>query len=138
MLPEQPNILFLMRLHGWPSIGSHVAVSSSRRCLTCGVDGGEFFEHLCSIPAVINVWATMFTGRRTDQTRAWSNEQGVAVIPRTGALDKVCLQLFGEETCSYFREQQNVSATLVDTLRDRMEPSLYGKVDVGAGILQDN
>eukprot|EP00944_MAST-04C_sp_MAST-4C-sp1_P015577 g15577.t1 len=101
--------------------------------------GVNFLNTYAASPQCVPSRATMFTGRRTDQTRAWSNEQGVAVIPRTGALDKVCLQLFGEETCSYFREQQNVSATLVDTLRDLgMEPSLYGKVDVGAGILQDN
>ena len=119
----------------WLSPVSNRGMPHLRALASTGVN---FLNTYAASPQCVPSRAAMFTGRRTDQTRAWSNEQGVAGIPKTGALDKVCLQLFGEETCSYFREQQNVSATIVDTLRELgMEPSLYGKVDVGAGIMQD-
>ena len=132
VLPEQPNILFLMCdsmdgrvLDPTSPVSSRLEMPHLRALASTGVN---FLNTYAASPQCVPSRAAMFTGRRTDQTRAWSNEPGVAVIPRTGALDKVCLQLFGEETCSYFREQQNVSATLVDTLRDLgMEPPLLAK-----------
>ena len=142
MLPEQPNVLFLMCdsmdgrvLDPTSPVSRRLEMPHLRALASTGVN---FLNTYAASPQCVPSRAAMFTGRRTDQTQAWNNEQGIAVVPRTGELDQVCLQLFDEETCSYFREQQNVSATIVDTLRDLgMEPSLYGKVDVGAGIMQD-
>ena len=138
----QPNILFLMCdsmdgriLDPTSPISSFVQMPNLRKLAGRGTN---FINTYAASPQCVPSRTTMFTGRRIDQTRTWSNEQGVAVIPSTGKLDSECLRLFDEETCSSFAEEQNITATLVDSLRElRCEACLYGKVDVGAGILQD-
>ena len=105
--------------------------------------GTNFVNTYCAAPQCVPSRTTMFTGRHTHQIRAWSNENGVAGIPSvegTGlkGLDPECLNDYGEDLCAKMKQAQNVSATLLDTMRAAAyEPHLYGKVDVGAGIVSD-
>ena len=139
VLSTQPNVLFLMCdsmdgrvLDPTSPVSKRLQMPNLRALASTGVN---FLNTYAASPQCVPSRTSMFTGRRTDQTATWSNEQGVAVIPETGSLDETCLKLFGTETCTYFRDKQNVSATIVDTLRDLgMEPSLFGKVDVGCTI----
>lgn len=140
----QPNILFLMCdsmdgrvLDPTSTVSSFVQMPNLRKL---ALRGTNFINTYAASPQCVPSRTTMFTGRRIDQTRTWSNEQGVAGIPSssTGKLDSECLRLFDQETCSSFAAEQNITATLVDSLRElSCEACLYGKVDVGAGILQD-
>jgi len=80
----------------------------------------------------------MFTGRYTHEIKAWSNELGIATNPKTGEVDSACAKFYGKDLCLQFAKAQNVQATLLDSMRENgYEMNLYGKVDVGAGILDD-
>ena len=58
----------------------------------------------------------------------------VAGTAGPGALDANCLKFYGMAECAKMKLAQNVTATLLDTMRAAAyEPHLYGKVDVGAG-----
>ena len=137
-----PNILFLMCdsmdgriLDPTSPVSKRVAMPNLRQL---AAQGTNFINTYAASPQCVPSRTTMFTGRRIDQTQTWSNEQGVATIPSTGKLDSECLRLFDEQTCRSWQTNQNITATLLDSLRDvQCEACLYGKVDVGAGILQD-
>ena len=118
----QPNILFLMCdsmdgrvLDPTSTVSSFVQMPNLRKLASRGTN---FINTYAASPQCVPSRTTMFTGRRIDQTRTWSNEQGVAGIPSTGKLDSECLRLFDQETCSSFAAEQNISATLVDSLRE--------------------
>ena len=138
----QPNILFLMCdsmdgrvLDPTSPVSERLEMPNLRKLAS---QGTNFINTYAASPQCVPSRTTMFAGRRIDQTRTWSNEQGLAGIPSTGRLDTECLRLFDLETCTEWQKNQNVSATLVDSLREvNCEACLYGKVDVGAGILQE-
>jgi len=47
-------------------------------------------------------------------------------------LDNDCVHDYGADLCAQMKVAQNVTATLLDTMRAAAyEPHLYGKVDVG-------
>ncbi len=138
----QPNILFLMCdsmdgrvLDPTSPISSLLDMPNLRKLAARGTN---FINTYAASPQCVPSRTTMFAGRRIDQTQTWSNGQGIAGIPSTGKLDSECLRLFDNETCTNWQTNQNVTATLVDSLRElSCEACLYGKVDIGAGILQD-
>lgn len=106
-------------------------------------EGANFVNTYAASPQCVPSRTTMFTGRHTHSIKAWSNSQGIAGIPgkdwnTAQGIDPVCIQSYTLEVCTAMAKAGNVSATLVDALRDNAyEPHLYGKVDVGAGILSD-
>ena len=105
--------------------------------------GTNFVRTYAASPQCVPSRTTMFTGRHTHSIKAWSNSQGLAGVPRKdwttkAGLDPVCVGHYGQEKCSEMAQSQNVSATLLESMRDNgYEPHLFGKVDVGAGILTD-
>ncbi len=141
---SRPNILFLM----CDSMDGRVLDPTSpvhRRLRmpnlrALAARGANFIRTYAASPQCVPSRTTMFTGRHIHQTKTWNNGQGVASIPSVlGGLDAACVTFYGEDTCRQWRAQQNISATLLDTLRNvGYESHLYGKVDVGAGIMQDS
>lgn len=145
---SRPNILFLMCdsmdgrvLDPTSPVSSRVEMPNLRKLASRGVN---FINTYAASPQCVPSRTTMFTGRRIDQTKTWNNGQGIAGIPfsagggATASLDTTCVNDYDEATCRRWQVEQNISATLLDSLRAlRYESHLYGKVDVGAGILQD-
>ena len=139
---SRPNVLFLMCdsmdgrvLDPSSPVYQRLQMPNLRKLAARGVN---FVNTYAASPQCVPSRTTMFTGRRTDQVKTWSNGQGVAGVPSSGTLDTVCLADYDEETCAAWQREQNVTATLLDSLRLlQYEMHLYGKVDVGAGILND-
>ena len=98
--------------------------------------GTNFVRTYAASPQCVPSRTTLFTGRHTHQIGAWSNSMGLATNPATGEPDAACVAAYSRSACKDFGEKQNVSFTLVDKIRGAgFKPHLYGKVDVGAGIL---
>lgn len=141
----RPNIIFLMCdsmdgrvLDPTSPVYSRLEMPNLRKLAVRGVN---FINTYAASPQCVPSRTTMFTGRRIDQTKTYNNGQGIAGVPGAGngALDSNCVKDYGVETCDEWRSEQNITATLLDTMRSlQYEPHLYGKVDVGAGILQDS
>lgn len=139
---SRPNVLFLMCdsmdgrvLDPTSVVHTRLKMPNLRALASRGVN---FVNTYAASPQCVPSRTTMFAGRHIDRTRTWNNGQGVAVVPSSGGLDAQCLSLYDEKTCSGWRSEQNVTATLLDSMRQlQYEMHLYGKVDVGAGILQD-
>jgi len=101
-------------------------------------EGTNFVRTYAESPQCVPSRASMFTGRFTHTIKAWSNEMGVAVVPSTGEVDASCKASYSEFLCRKWGAQANVTATLLDSMRENgYEMNLYGKVDVGAGIISD-
>eukprot|EP00937_MAST-01D_sp_MAST-1D-sp2_P001599 g1599.t1 len=145
--PKKHNILFLMS----DSMDGRVLDPTSDhwarlrmpnlRALAAG--GTNFVRTYTAAPQCVPGRTTLFTGRHTHQIKAWSNSQGLAGVPgkdwtQEAGLDTACVAAYGVDTCARFAAEQNVSATLLDLMRARAyEPHLFGKVDVGAGVITD-
>jgi len=54
-----------------------------------------------------------------------------------GSLDSNCVKLWSEETCKQWGTEQDLKATLFDSLQNvcNMSVNVFGKVDIGAGVL---
>ena len=59
-------------------------------------EGTNFVRTYAESPQCVPSRASMFTGRFTHEIKAWSNEQGIAVIPSTGKVDPTCKSFYGE------------------------------------------
>ena len=78
----------------------------------------------------------MLTGRRTDQIRAFSNSNGLAVAP-DGTVDPACASKYDAAECAAWGASQEVNATFFDSLVDAgYNVTVLGKVDVGADVLR--
>lgn len=55
-----------------------------------------------------------------------------------GTVDPVCKKVWSEEQCTEFGKGNNVTTTIVDAMRTlNFNTHLYGKVDVGAGLIEE-
>lgn len=137
---KKHNILFLMCdsmdgrvLDPSSPVSQRMAMPNLRQLAS---EGTNFVRTYAESPQCVPSRASMFTGRYTHEIKAWSNEQGIAVIPSTGEVDPTCKKFYGEKLCRQWGKEQNVSATLFDSMKDNgYFMHLYGKVDVGAGLL---
>lgn len=100
-------------------------------------EGTSFVRTYANSPQCVPSRASMCTGRRTDQIEAWNNEKGLALSP-DGQLDDTCVKLYGKDQCKKYGSTQNYSETIFTAL-DKLGYSinLFGKVDIGAGLLND-
>ena len=129
---SQPNILFLMCdsmdgrvLDPTSPVSKLVQMPNLRKLAS---QGTNFVNTYAASPQCVPSRTTMFTGRRIDQTQTWSNGQGIATVPSTGGLDHTCVQLYDNATCTEWQTKQNITQTLVDSLRHvNCEACLYGK-----------
>eukprot|EP00948_MAST-09A_sp_MAST-9A-sp1_P001777 g1777.t1 len=99
--------------------------------------GVNFISTYAASPQCVPSRTTMLVGRRSDQTRTWSNGRGFAADAK-GNLDSTCVELYSKETCQAWKEEQQMNGTFFDVLKDNMgyDVNVFGKVDVGAGVLE--
>ena len=100
--------------------------------------GVNFARHYTNSPQCVPSRTSMFVSRYVHESWTPNNGQGFARSTRTGALDDSCVAFWGRAACAAMADRQNISATLVDAVREagyRFAP--FGRFDVGAGILQD-
>ena len=136
----KPNILFLM----CDSMDGRVVDPTSpvsTRLATPTFDslakaGVNFVRTYAASPQCVPSRTTMLTGRRTDQIRAFSNSNGLAVAP-DGTVDPACASKYDAAECAAWGASQEVNATFFDSLVDAgYNVTVLGKVDVGADVLR--
>ena len=100
--------------------------------------GTTFARHYCNSPQCVPSRTSMVTGRYVHESLTPNNGQGLALSTKTGALDENCISNWNERWCSEIAQKQNISATLIDMMAGAgYELALFGRFDIGAGILQD-
>lgn len=100
--------------------------------------GTNFVRTYAASPQCVPSRTTMFAGRRIDQVRTWNNDQGLAAAP-DGKIDPSCLKNYDQERCAELAAAQGLKSTLADSLQGAgCELCIFGKVDVGAGIIEHN
>eukprot|EP01063_Lacrimia_lanifica_P011128 TRINITY_DN1790_c1_g3_i1.p1 TRINITY_DN1790_c1_g3~~TRINITY_DN1790_c1_g3_i1.p1 ORF type:complete len:567 (+),score=232.27 TRINITY_DN1790_c1_g3_i1:61-1761(+) len=142
---ERGNILFLMCdsmdgrvLDPTSDVSSRVEMKYFRGL---AADGVNFVRTYAANPQCVPSRTTMFTGRHTHEIKAWSNSMGLAgdVLKGGDAVDRKCVTDYGKKTCERIARQQNVTFTMTGSLHHvGMSSHLFGKVDVGGGIMQEN
>lgn len=142
VLAKRPNILFLMTDSMDGRVLDPEAVQSQAVELPFLRDffakqGTNFVRTYANSPQCVPSRSSMCTGRRTDQIEAWSNEKGLAAS-EDGTLDKTCIYFYGTDQCAAWAKMQNYSETIFSGLqRLGYGVKLYGKVDIGAGLMND-
>ena len=141
---QPPNILFLMcdsmdgRVVDPTSPISQIVKTPFFDSLAR--DGVNFVRTYAASPQCVPSRTTMVMGRRNDQIRAFSNGNGVAAAP-DGTLDSDCVSEYDEQTCGAWAREQRVNASFFDSLQQgpfdgaKRDVRVYGKVDVGAGVI---
>ena len=101
-------------------------------------NGVNFANAYAASPQCVPSRTTLLSGRRTDQTRTFSNGKGFAAAP-SGELDALCVKSWDEETCEAWSREQNLTSTLLHSLRDAAlyEVQVFGKTDVGGNVNRD-
>ena len=134
-----PNILFLMCdsmdgrvIDPTSSVSKYVATPVLDGLAAEGVN---FVRTYASSPQCVPSRTSMLAGRRTDQTRTFSNSQGLAQDP-SGALDERCVAVYDSETCAAFGKEQQVDRTFFDALSATHDIALFGKIDIGHNVLK--
>ena len=137
---NQPNFLFLMVdsmdgrvLDPTNDIYGAMQMPNLRRIAN---QGTQFVNHYTNSPQCVPGRTCHFTGRRTDEIHTWSNEMGIALYVNQSLADPDCIKYYGNDTCFQFGAKQNVNYTLLSGLQDiGYNVYLYGRMDVGAGII---
>eukprot|EP01084_Bolivina_argentea_P192347 330242_1 len=137
---QQPNFLFLMvdsmdgrNLDPTNEIYGAMQMPNLRKIAE---QGTQFVNHYTNSPQCVPGRTCHFTGRRTDQIRTWSNEMGIALYVNQSTADPDCIKYYGNETCFQLGKAQNVNYTLLSGLQQvGYNVYLYGRMDVGAGII---
>ena len=138
------NILFLMCdsmdgrvLDPTSPVSQRMEMPNLRKLASIGTN---FVRTYAASPQCVPSRTTMFAGRRIDQVRTWNNDQGLAAAPGPGgALDPSCLKNYDEARCAELAAAQGLKSTLADSLQGAgCELCIFGKVDVGAGIIEHN
>ena len=100
-------------------------------------DGVNFINTYAASPQCVPSRTTMLAGRRSDQTKTWSNGKGFGTGP-DGQLDSNCVKAYDQQTCSEWGEEQNLTSTFFHSLRAaNMDVQIFGKVDIGGGIIDN-
>ena len=141
VVENKPSVIFLMcdSMDGRvmdPSseIFRSVEMKNLRALASKGVN---FVNTYAASPQCVPSRTTMFSRRHIHHSKTWSNSQGFAGDADWKDLDPKCLQYYGQDQCEDFAQQQNLSSTIVDMLDEaKCEACLFGKVDVGAGIIE--
>lgn len=138
------NILFLMCdsmdgrvLDPTSPVSQRMEMPNLRKLASIGTN---FVRTYAASPQCVPSRTTMFAGRRIDQVRTWNNDQGLAASPGpSGKLDPSCLKHYDQVRCAELAAAQSLQSTLVDSLQGAgCELCIFGKVDVGAGIIEHN
>lgn len=140
---KRPNILFLMA----DSMDGRVVDNQTPQSAAIELpflrdfflkEGTSFVRTYANSPQCVPSRASMCTGRRTDQIEAWSNEKGLASSPH-GELDETCVKYFGAKKCTEYAKTQRYNETMFTAMSALgYGVDLYGKVDIGAGLLNNH
>eukprot|EP01084_Bolivina_argentea_P129140 228126_1 len=138
---NQPNILFLMcdSMDGrnMDPTALQYPLMNMPNLRHLAEKGSVFTRHYCSSPQCVPGRTALFSGRRTDQQKGFNNGMGWAMKVDGITLDPSCLKLYNQATCERWGKLQGINYTLFDGLESiGYNVYLYGKVDVGAGIIE--
>eukprot|EP01084_Bolivina_argentea_P272946 464844_1 len=139
---NQPNIIFLMTdsMDGRNIDPSHPqsALMTMPNLRSIANAGTQFVNTYTNSPICVTGRACLFTGRRIDNNKAFNNGMGFGMASDGITLDKNCVKWYNKTTCrDTFGKFQALNYTLLDAMQDiGYDVYLYGKVDIGAGILQ--
>eukprot|EP01083_Nonionella_stella_P225373 801301_1 len=99
--------------------------------------GTQFIRHYTNSPQCVPGRTTFFTGRRIDQTKTFNNGLGFGMMSDGKTVDTHCTNLYNKKACERFGAFQTLNYTLLDAMSAiGYDVHLYGKIDVGAGILE--
>ena len=141
---NKPNILFLMSdsmdgrvLDPTSPVSQRMELPHLRRL---AAQGTNFINTYVAAPQCVPSRTTMFAGRHTHNIQAWSNSQALAAAPGDGTLDTACVDAYDEGQCRQWGKQQEEAGfkgTFMDSLASAgCTACLYGKVDVGAAVIE--
>ena len=101
------------------------------------LQGVNFIRTYTNSPECVPSRAAFMTGRHTHKQGAFNNNMGFA-ISSNGKYDKYCIKTYDKQTCKYLGHTvQNNNYTLLDAMENiGYEVYLYGKIDMGGGIVQ--
>lgn len=106
---------------------------------TLAANGVTFARTYTASPQCVPSRTSMLTSRYVHEINTWSNCQGIARSPATGKLDSNCVSEWSQAQCEAFAAEQNVNETFFDSLRSAgYRVQIIGRVDAGAGILDEN
>lgn len=109
-----------------------------REFKSLAASGVNFVRHYTPSPQCVPSRVAMMTGRYPHETGCTNNGQGLARSTKTGKLDSNCVAAWNATQCAAFSDRQNVTATLLDVVAAAgYNMQLFGRFDVGAGILDD-
>eukprot|EP01084_Bolivina_argentea_P129138 228124_1 len=138
---NQPNILFLMcdSMDGRnmdPTAGQYPLMNMPN-LRNLAEKGSVMTRHYASSPQCVPGRTALFSGRRTDQQKGFNNGMGWAMDVDGETVDPSCLKLYNNATCHRWGKLQGINYTLFDGLQSiGYDVYLFGKVDVGAGIIE--
>ena len=100
-------------------------------------EGTSFISTYTGSPQCVPGRAVLFSGRRTDEQGAYNNNMGWGKSSNNKTIDSACSGFYGNKTCEWFASFQNYNYTILDAMIDNgYNVYLYGKVDVGGGIIE--
>jgi arylsulfatase A-like enzyme len=103
--------------------------------------GVTFARHFTNSPQCVPSRTSMVTGRYVHDSLTPNNGQGIAASTKTGALDSNCVAIWSREWCAALARRQaaaGINATILDQAAAQgYELALFGRFDVGAGVLDD-
>ena len=100
--------------------------------------GVNFVRHHTASPQCVPSRTSMLTSRYVHETGTTNNGEGLARSTKTGQLDSKCVAAWDAPTCTAFAARQNQSYTFLDLLAGAgYDLQLFGRFDVGAGVLDD-
>lgn len=140
--PPHPNVLFLMCdsmdgrvLDPTSAIYPRLEMPNLRGLAKSGVN---FVNTYAAAPQCVPSRTTMLSGRHTHEIGAYSNSKGLAASALM--VDPACPSYYGNATCDQFAAQQAVAveATFMESVAAAgpCDVCVYGKVDVGAGVIE--
>eukprot|EP01006_Ploeotia_vitrea_P029537 TRINITY_DN62062_c0_g1_i1.p1 TRINITY_DN62062_c0_g1~~TRINITY_DN62062_c0_g1_i1.p1 ORF type:complete len:566 (+),score=66.39 TRINITY_DN62062_c0_g1_i1:32-1729(+) len=135
---KRPNILFLQTdsmdgrvLDPTNPLWDVMELPNFRKVARNGVN---FVRNYAASPQCVPSRSTMFTSKMTHVIHTWNNGQGLGMDTH-GNVDRHCAAKWSVEQCLAWGAVQNVSHTIVDTMKALgYQTVLHGKVDVGANI----
>jgi arylsulfatase A-like enzyme len=101
--------------------------------------GVNFARTYTASPQCVPSRTSMITSRYVHETSTYNNGIGIAASTATGKLDSHCVSDWGEAQCAAFQKLQGINATFLDHLHRQanMSLNLFGRFDIGAGILDE-
>jgi arylsulfatase A-like enzyme len=121
-----------------PDLGSKLFLEGFDAWTAQGV---TFARHFTNSPQCVPSRTSMMTGLHVHAALTPNNGQGLAFSTKTGALDSNCVKVWSRAWCRALAARQaaaGVNATILDQAAAQgYELALFGRVDAGAGIMDD-